>query len=189
MSEHRQRMIPVINSFTDEWGFLSNFYPAVVYLDGVAYASVEHAYQAAKTLDLKRREILSLDFNPRLTAAKAKAIGRKIKPLRENWDEIKNGIMRELLIQKFSHPALRDKLLSTLDMELVEGNWWHDVHFGVCFSEFRGRLCDYGPHEPIGDNWLGRLLMEVRVLVTLPPSGTSASASTPETQPFGQPAQ
>ena len=40
-----------IEHFAYEWAFLSNFYPAVVELDGARYASVEHAYQAAKVLD------------------------------------------------------------------------------------------------------------------------------------------
>lgn len=154
--------------FKYEWAFLSNFYPAAVELDGVLYASVEHAYQAAKTLDLPKREVFSLAFNPRLTAAQSKRMGRKLK-LRPNWDEIKNEIMRGLLVQKFSAEPLRTKLLSTSDAELIEGNWWHDTHFGVCYGQFDGRECDLAPHDPVGKNWLGRLLMAVREFLTLPP--------------------
>lgn len=135
-----------IDYFKGVWGFLSNFHPAVVVYEGVEYASVEHAYQAAKTLDLKKREVLSLAFNPRLTAAKAKAIGRRIK-IRPDWEEIKVGVMRELLIQKFSQPMLRLQLLSTGSAELVEGNWWHDTFWGVCQSTITGWSCSYSPHE------------------------------------------
>lgn len=157
-----------IIQFKYEWDFLSNFHPSVVELDGVKYASVEHAYQAAKALDPAKREVFSLAFNPRLTAAQSKRMGRRLS-LRPNWDGIKNGIMRGLLVQKFSAEPLRTKLLGTLGMELVEGNWWHDTHFGVCYGRLDGRECDFAPHEPVGDNWLGRFLMEVRSEIT-PPS-------------------
>ena len=39
--------------------FLSNFAYASVLFDGVSYATVEHAYQAAKTLDLEHVKRLS----------------------------------------------------------------------------------------------------------------------------------
>ena len=34
--------------FKDDNGFLSNFYPCHIVLDGTQYSSVEHAFQAAK---------------------------------------------------------------------------------------------------------------------------------------------
>jgi N-glycosidase YbiA len=164
-----------ITQFKYEWDFLSNFHPSVVEMDGVKYASVEHAYQAAKTLDPAKREVFSLEFNPRLTAAQSKRMGRRLK-LRENWDTIKNGIMRGLLVKKFSAGPLRTKLLGTGNAELVEGNWWHDTHFGVCYGRQAGRECDFAPHEPTGANWLGRLLMEVRSEITPPAVPEQAAA-------------
>lgn len=156
-----------IDSFSGEWDFLSNFYLCVVEYEGIKYASVEHAYQAAKTLDLKKREVLSLDFNPNLHPGHAKRIGRKLK-LRPDWEEIKISVMRELLIQKFSQPRLRQKLLSMMNVELIEGNWWHDTFWGVCTGR-DGRGCYVGPHEPYGENQLGTLLMEVRSLIASMP--------------------
>lgn len=44
-----------IDSFNGKYRFLSNFYPVKVKLDGVTYDSVEHAYQAAKTIDKEER--------------------------------------------------------------------------------------------------------------------------------------
>src|SRR6185503_14597055 len=40
-----------IDSFKDEYRFLSNFYPAPVQFDGIRFPTVEHAYQFARTLD------------------------------------------------------------------------------------------------------------------------------------------
>ncbi len=162
-----------IDSFVGAWDFLSNFYLSVVGYEGVKYASVEHAYQAAKTLDLKKREVLSLDFNPNLHPGHAKRIGRKFK-LRPDWEEIKISVMRELLIQKFSQLRLGQKLLPTMNAELVEGNWRPDAFWGVCM----GRGCGVGPHEPCGENHLGALLMEVRSLIVPMPlcDGTLTSS-------------
>lgn len=43
-------MSNVIDSFSGNYRFLSNFWPCVVTLDDQQYTSTEHAYQAAKTL-------------------------------------------------------------------------------------------------------------------------------------------
>ena len=48
-------LIDGIFGFTGEYQFLSNFYPATVVLDDTTYPTVEHAYQAAKTLDYQKR--------------------------------------------------------------------------------------------------------------------------------------
>jgi ribA/ribD-fused uncharacterized protein len=134
----------IIDSFSGPWGFLSNFAPCEVLLDGVAYPSVEHAYQAAKTLKLEQREKFLLNG---VTPAMAKRMGRGVK-LRPDWEEVKVGIMRDLLMQKFRPTILRRKLLSTFQAELIEGNRWGDTFWGVC--------------NGVGENWLGKLLMEVR---------------------------
>ena len=49
---------------------------------------------------------------------------------------------------KFKNPELRSLLLATGNEELVEGNWWRDTYWGVC--------------EGVGQNKLGKLLMQVR---------------------------
>jgi len=56
--------------------------------------------------------------------------------------------MLDLVRKKFENPLLRAMLLATEDAVLVEGNTWNDTFWGVC----RGR----------GENWLGRILMQVR---------------------------
>jgi len=157
-----------IDSFTGVWGFLSNFAPGEVSLwvtaDGEVYAhevpdatvevyaSVEHAYQAAKTLNAAVREKFRFAG---VTPGRAKKMGRSLK-LRPDWEEVKIDIMRGLLMQKFRPSILKRKLLSTFQAELIEGNYWHDTFWGVCMGK-----CDF-PHAALGENWLGRLLMEVR---------------------------
>jgi len=149
-----------IVQFAYEYDFLSNFYTATVHLDGLAYASVEHAYQAAKTLIPEKRLIFTLD-NPSLTARQAKKIGQSLK-LRDDWEKVKVPIMRELLFDKFSNGDLKTKLFSTGDAYLEEGNWWHDIFWGVCHHKMEGKTCREPEHKAYGGNHLGYLLMDVR---------------------------
>ena len=146
-----------IRGFFGEWRFLSNFHPCNVILDGEVYPSTEHAYQAAKTLNPRERE----KFRYAGVAPKdAKRMGRALKDSgkqRPDWTEVNIGIMRDLLMQKFYPTILRRKLLCTFTAELIEGNNWHDCFYGVCDG-----TCKQGPHEPFGENILGKLLMEVR---------------------------
>jgi N-glycosidase YbiA len=132
-----------IDSFRGQYRFLSNFSPAEIYFDDVLYSTVEHAYQAAKTLDLRERE--QVQRAP--SAGDAKRLGRKVTK-RDDWEQVKVKLMRMLLRKKFEHPVLADMLLETGDAELIEGNTWGDTFWGQC----GGR----------GENWLGRLLMQVR---------------------------
>lgn len=133
-----------IKRFSGTFNWLSNFYYTPVTLDGVLYPSVEHAYQAAKTLDLDAREKIRCLVAP----AAAKSDGRKLL-LREGWDEMKLNIMLDLLRQKFTHPGLRAKLVATGTRQLIEGNFWGDTFWGV-------------DSRVGGENHLGRLLMQVR---------------------------
>ena len=133
----------MIGSFTDAHRFLSNFYPCLVQYNGIAFPSVEHAYQAQKTT-LVSEQLMIAKLQ---TATQAKRMGRVVK-WRRDWNEVKVDIMRDLLLFKFGHQELLEKLLATGDEELVEGNWWGDRFWGVCHGE--------------GQNMLGKLLMEVR---------------------------
>jgi ribA/ribD-fused uncharacterized protein len=106
--------------------------------------TVEHLYQALKTLDLSERiTILSVG-----TPAAAKQLGKKVT-LRPDWEERKLEFMETLVREKFlQNPKLAQLLDETGDAELVEGNWWGDRFWGVCRGE--------------GENHLGRILMRVR---------------------------
>lgn len=118
-----------INVFRDEHSYLSNFFKIPITYKELTYPSVEHAYIAHKSTDLKWRKFCS---TTKLTPGQLKRAGREIK-LRDDWNKIKLSIMEDLLRIKFSsNPDLANKLLSTKDGRLIEGNWWHDNFWGQC---------------------------------------------------------
>jgi ribA/ribD-fused uncharacterized protein len=133
-----------IISFRGRYSFLSNFYEAVVVYDGLEYPTVEHAYQAAKTLDLEYRSMI----NKAVTPGKAKALG-SIVPIRDDWEAIKISVMRDLVAQKFSDKKLMHWLQQTAPAVLEERNYWNDKFWG---TDLEGN----------GLNHLGNILMEIR---------------------------
>lgn len=142
-------MVAIINRFFGPYWFLSNFYPAPFVEDGIRYATNEHFFNAMKTEDLEQRQRIAAAETP----DEAKRRGRRCT-LRPNWDSaIRYEVMRVGLELKFRDLTLRARLLDTGDAQLIEGNTWHDTHWGVC-------VC--GRHQGQGDNHLGRLLMERR---------------------------
>ena len=71
--KHYQGEPERIDIFREEYEFLSNFYPARVFFDGVLYDNSEAAYQAQKCADPQDR--LAFTW---LTADEAKRMGRKV---------------------------------------------------------------------------------------------------------------
>jgi len=155
-----------INSFFGEYRFLSNFWTYPVEFEECVYLSVEHAYQAAKALDISLRVpfqyFLDEDIEKlseqgiqhvNITATEAKKLSHKL-PLRTDWEEVKLGIMEGLLRQKFSFGTeLKKQLDATKGKNLIEGNSWHDTWWGCC-------TCS--KHNSMGRNELGKLLMQIR---------------------------
>ena len=132
-----------INLFRGKYYFLSNFYPCKIIMDHIEFDSVEHTFQASKQLDFQYK----INIFHAETPGQAKILGRKAV-LRSDWESIKLDIMYQLVRQKFLHPELKEKLLSTGNELLVEGNYWGDTFWGVC--------------NGVGQNNLGRILMRVR---------------------------
>lgn len=133
----------MIDSFHGPYRWLSNFWIVPVIYEGHQYPSVEHAYVAAKTTDeAMRAEIRAIE-----KPGQVKRLGRQLA-LREDWEAIKLDVMEELLRSKFRQQHLRNLLLSTGSMELIEGNTWGDRFWGVC--------------DGVGENHLGKLLMKLR---------------------------
>lgn len=136
--------------FTNEYAFLSNFYLAEFGWEGVIWPSVEHAYQAQKTVSHSEREKIRLAPTP----GKAKHLGRKVR-LRPGWDAIKVSAMTEFVWEKFDQNAeLLKALIDTGEAELVEGNYWHDNFWGDCYCSNCLKIK--------GENMLGFILMQVR---------------------------
>ena len=132
-----------ISSFRGDYYFLSNFYEAPVYYDGICYKNSEAAFQAQKCFqDADRFKFVSL------TAAESKKLGRQIK-LRSDWDQIKVSVMKDIVYAKFTqNPDLLEKLLKTNDAYLEEGNTWGDRIWGTVNGS--------------GANLLGQILMSLR---------------------------
>jgi len=135
--------------FTDNYEFLSNFYECIIIYEGKEYKSVEHVYQAYKSLNESEREWI----RTAPTATLAKSFGRKIK-IRKDWDNVKYNLMLDFIRIKFKNPELKELLLKTGNDKLIEGNYWHDNIWGDCHCNKCKNIK--------GLNWLGEILMTVR---------------------------
>lgn len=137
-----------ISGFQYEYRWLSNFWPCEIPMGDSIYRSVEAAYVASKVLDPYTRRII----HSLATSGLCKKFGKILEDegkVRSDWSEVKLGIMHSLVIKKFTlNLELQEKLIATGDRELIETNSWGDVYWGVCGG--------------IGENNLGKILMEVR---------------------------
>lgn len=140
------RIIDPITKTKIPYGEFSNFarYPFTV--DGIRYATSEHYYQSCKFLDKENQQAV-------INASDAKAaatIGRDPnRPLRPDWEEVKDDIMREAVWHKFiSYPGLILTLIHTNNAELIEDSPI-DWYWG------------WGK-DHTGKNMLGKILMETR---------------------------
>lgn len=144
----RRRAVSMINqiaTFDGEFRFLSNFYHSpFTTRRGQLVQTVEHAFQAAKTLNVDEQAAILAATTP----GEAKRLGRRAT-MRPDWDTLRLRVMAELLRLKFAEGTpLATKLLETRYAELVEGNTWGDRFWGVC--------------DGVGENHLGHLLMQRR---------------------------
>jgi N-glycosidase YbiA len=134
-------------STTEEpYGCFSNFSRHGIELDGKFWKTSEHYFQAQKFVGTPHAEEVRRATTPK----EAARLGRDRKrPLRPDWEGVKDGVMRRAVLKKFeSHPALRELLLGTGEEELVE-NTTGDYYWG-CGKDGSGR------------NMLGKILMEIR---------------------------
>ena len=127
-------------------GAFSNFSRHPVTVGGKAWPTTEHYFQAQKFAGTGHEEAVRLAATP--SAAAGMGRDRK-RPLRGDWEAVKDDVMRTALRAKLAqHADVRDLLLSTGDAELVE-HTTNDRYWG-----------DGG--DGTGRNMLGRLLMELR---------------------------
>jgi len=133
-----------ITRFSGEYEFLSNFYPSPIIHNGLLFKTVEHAFQAEKSVDEEIWKVFAYEV---YTPGDAKRKGRLIT-MRPDWDEIKYDRMKLFVHKKFKLPPLRKFLLDTGDAHLEEGNNHGDTTWGTVNGK--------------GRNWLGKILMEVR---------------------------
>jgi ribA/ribD-fused uncharacterized protein len=153
----------VINfySTTGTYGCFSNFSRHSIFLKGKRWPTTEHYFQAQKFAGTEHEEEIRRAAKPMLAAS----MGRQRKrPLRRDWESVKDAIMREAVLTKFSqHQELKEILLGTGDARLVE-HTANDSYWG-----------DGG--DGSGKNRLGQILMEVRAEIRRVENQSAASGA------------
>jgi ribA/ribD-fused uncharacterized protein len=130
----------------DEYGSFSNFAPYPIEVDGRVWPTAEHDFQAQKFAGTEHEEAMRREPSPMVVAR----MGRdRKKPLRPDWEAVKDEVMRRAVLAKFTqHAGLRAQLLGTGEAKIVE-HTANDSYWG-----------DGG--DGSGKNMLGVILMEVR---------------------------
>jgi ribA/ribD-fused uncharacterized protein len=148
-TEHGRETIYFYSVREEPYGCFSNFSPHPFELDGKTWPTSEHYFQASKFPGTPYAERIRTTPSPMIAAR----LGRSRKqPIRPDWNDVKDDIMRRAVRAKFAaHPDIRAVLLSTGDAELIERTT-NDYYWG-CGTDGTGL------------NMLGKILMEVRTLM------------------------
>ncbi|OUL34152.1 Swarming motility protein ybiA [Nostoc sp. T09] len=133
----------------EQYGCFSNFSPHGFELDELYWPTSEHYFQAQKFVGTLHVEQIRLVKNPK----EAARMGReRSRPLRQDWEQVKDDIMRKAVLRKFeTHADIKEILFSTGNEEIIE-NSPIDFYWG-CGSDGSGK------------NMLGIILMEVREIL------------------------
>lgn len=132
------------------FGCFSNFSAHGFEVDGVYYKTCEHYFQAMKFINSPTD---MEDVRQASTPKRAAFIGRDRKrPLRPDWEEVKDDVMRRGVLRKFqTHAEIREILLATGDEEIVEDSSI-DYYWGI-------------GADGTGRNMLGEILVETRAIL------------------------
>jgi N-glycosidase YbiA len=146
---HRSGAIMTIHFYVERekpYGCFSNFSPHGFMLENLYWSTSEHYFQAQKFIGTPHLERVRQMRTPKDAAR----IGRdRALPLRPDWEQVKDAVMRKVVLQKFrTHADIREILLSTGEQLLVE-NSPIDFYWGC-------------GNDGSGQNKLGQILMEVR---------------------------
>jgi N-glycosidase YbiA len=139
----------VINFYkvSELYGEFSNFWVAPIVIDGIEYKTSEHYFQAMKFHE--HPEHVSAIRNAETPQLAADMGRERTRPLRKDWESVKDDIMYTALRAKFTqHPELKQLLMSTRGCHLVE-HTKNDRYWG-----------DGG--DSTGKNMLGLLLVKLR---------------------------
>ena len=132
-----------------EYGCFSNFSRHGFELNDRWWPTSEHYFQAQKFAGTEHEDAVRQAKTPKAAAA----IGRdRARPLRSDWERVKDGVMKQAVLAKFqTHADIRETLLATGNEEIVE-NAPSDFYWG-CGKDGSGK------------NKLGKILMEVREIL------------------------
>ncbi|CAB5322169.1 unnamed protein product [Rhizophagus irregularis] len=83
----------------NEWGEFSNFFKAEILIDGETWPTTEHYFQAQKFPSQPEIQQKIRNFEEPGQAAK---FSRKHSGLRSDWEQIKDGVMRDAEIVEAS---------------------------------------------------------------------------------------
>ena len=130
----------------EEYGCFSNFSKHGFELEAKYWITIEHYFQAQKFVGTESEEQVRLSSTP----MEAADMGRdRSKPLRKDWEEVKDDIMRRAVLEKFKANNDAKKILfSTGDEEIIEKTT-KDYYWGC-------------GEDGTGKNMLGKILMETR---------------------------
>ncbi len=143
--------------YEQDFYVLSNFSAFAIRWEDRQFPTSEHVYHWEKFKHLPGAMAIMFATS----AHDAFKMAEQMKSIRRpDWDDVKVGIMRDILRAKANqHEYVRRKLLATGDRELVE-NSWRDDFWG------------WGPNRD-GQNMLGKLWMEVRAELRAAPPRAS----------------
>ena len=135
----------------DEYGCFSNFSKHGFELNGKYWMTSEHYFQAQKFVETEFEEQVRLSATPMEAANKGRD---RSKPLRKDWEEVKDDVMRRAVLEKFeSNTDARNMLLSTGNEDLIEKTT-KDYYWGC-------------GEDGTGKNMLGKILMETREILRM----------------------
>jgi ribA/ribD-fused uncharacterized protein len=130
----------------DEYGCFSNFSKHPIELKGYTWPTTEHYYQAQKFEGTDHETEIRLAKSAWVAAKQGR---ERHRPLRDDWESIKEQVMYDALMAKFTqNEDAKQVLLSTGDNTLIEDSPV-DWYWG-CGANGKGK------------NRLGILLMRLR---------------------------
>lgn len=155
---------------SEKYREFSTFYPSPISLDSKVYPTVEHYLQAMKFPSDKDYQELIRRSKDAITAKKLGTISDPSRPIRPDWDTVRDDVMRRALDAKFrQNPELGLLLTETGSRTLTEVSM--DIYWGVGKAKS-------------GKNRLGQILAELRAKlqtesgVSIEPAMASASTAT-----------
>lgn len=135
----------MIDSFRFENFWLNEFYNRPVYYDDTWFETNHVALCYAKSKD---RSSFAKGVFSHCDNIHADINLHKFG-LREDWDEIKYDVMKEITAMRFVlYPDLAEKLIQTKGQDLIDGNNVDEHYWGMC--------------NGVGENNYGKILMDIR---------------------------